>query len=815
MHPDTPETTTQPVILKTAVSDMVQVTRRTGDLLRGQLGGVSALEGILGHQRLQRKRPPGYRAEITVRHLHHCGEFALEIGGRIDGVFSTASPPVIEEIKTTTRPFEDISPSQRVMHEAQVNIYAYLYALEHSLDRVGVQITYFNIDTGDTREDRQDLDITALASHFRAVVEDYLKWARLLYRWRQCRDHSVAELTFPHTHYREGQRRFAVAVYRCIQRQGRLFAQAPTGIGKTMGALFPAIKATALEGAEKIFFLTAKTTGVAIAESAFTTMARNGLRFKRLTITARDKACFNEGAACDPRSCEYALGYYDRLGNALEAFFERDDFTRTSLSEVARLHRVCPFELSLDLAVWADAIICDYNYAFDPGVHLRRLFGQKHNPNILLIYEAHNLVSRARGMFSAELQKSTVLAMRRLTRDTVPFLARALTAINRRMLGLKKSVSTKPDKKVAGELPASWRPAQSSRAAEYAREWWCDAPPSDLLPSLRRFCHAFESWIADTGTSPAPLTEFYFNVRRFIRTCDLGDAASKTLLKLGGKEIVVKRFNVDPSALLADALERNRASVFFSATLSPANYYTRLLNGEAAHDRIGLHAPFPRERLCLMVADRIDTSYRGRESSRDQVVAMIAAVVGQKPGNYLIYFPSYKYLQAVYSDFSATHPRWKTLVQDRAMNDAARAAFIQQFAADSDKTLIGFAVMGGAFGEGIDLPGDRLIGVVVVGVGLPQLCLERDLIKDHFETPAPFENTGFGFAYRIPGMNRVLQTVGRVIRGEEDRGVACLIDRRFSTPAYRALFPDHWRPQTMATPEQVERTLAAFWNPAV
>ncbi len=766
--------------------ELVAFALRSGDLHQHQFGAITALEGIRGHQRLQEARGEGYQAEVSVRHTLALDDFNLLIRGRIDGVFVDRHPRVVEEIKTTRQPFEEISPNATRVHQAQAQVYALFYALAEDLDEIGTQLTYFNIDSGRTFSLRERYRRPVLQMLFDRMVREWVDWARLLRRWRQQRDQSLADLAFPFETYRAGQRQFAVAGYRALRDGGRLFAQAPTGIGKTIGALFPALKALGEGRLARIFFLTARTSGAAMAQKALELMRQRGLVARSVQITAKDKICFD--APCQVELCPYALGYYDRLRPALVEGFDGADWHREQIEALARRHQLCPFELSLDLATDADVVICDYNYAFDPGAYLRRFFGQERDENALLIDEAHNLVDRSREMYSAALSRDQLLEVRRGLLDSHPELAKGLTSITRAMAPLRKQLEE-----------ADLRESVSL------------IPPEKVLPALLRYCGAFEQWLKDHAGEavPAAAREVYFQLRRFQRCCEYFDEHFATLMRLERGDFVLKIQCLDASNQLMKFLDSCQASLFFSATLSPQAYFTRLLGGGASAAGLLLGSPFPPAHLGVFVHTGISTKYVDRADSAAAVAAAIEAVVDARPGHYLVFFPSYAYLRQIVAALRAATDQVRYLVQDPAMDDRAREAFLAEFATPRPGTLVGFAVMGGAFAEGIDLVGEALIGVIVVGVGLPMVCQERNLMRAHFDQAGL---PGFEFAYQFPGMNRVLQTAGRVIRDEGDRGVVCLLDQRFAESRYRNLFPPWWQAQFLRSTTVLGAEVAKFWQ---
>ena len=764
---------------------LVEQVLRSGDLEAGFVGPGRALDGIRAHQTVQGMRPDRYQPEVPVSLALSTDRFVLTVSGRIDGVLPHEARPVVEEIKTTARDLDDLTPSP--LHWGQARVYAHLYACQTGALSVTVRLTYYQLDTGRIREFEEEQDPAALERFFTDLTGRYLGWAGVQADWKAQRRASIDALDFPFPRYRPGQRPMAVAVYRALVGRSRLLVQAATGIGKTMAAIFPAVKALGEEGADRIFFLTARTTGRLVAERAFDALRDRGLRLKVLTLTAKDRVCFNPDSACHPDECQYARGFYDRLDGAVRELFSREAFTRTAMEEAARRHRICPFEFSLEMALWSDAIVCDYNYAFDPRVYLRRFFGDNGGDAVFLVDEAHNLVDRSREMFSAEIRKQAFLDTRREIGKSLPGLFRLLGRINTRLVRARKEAAA------AG----GWQ--------------WDAAAPEDLFPLLRRFLNAAEAWLVKNLPAPfrPTLLDLYFAVSGFVRVSERYCPSYATCYEQQGKDLRVKLFCMDPSGQMADALERCRSAVFFSATLTPFDYYQALFGcGESAHT-LCLPSPFPVENLGLPVLGSISTLYRDRERTAPAVCRALVALVRHRQGNALFYFPSYAYLKMIYDRFASDCPEVETLMQTPSMGEADKEAFLARFARDNPASLVGFVVMGGIFGEGIDLAGDRLSTAAVVGAGLPGITPEQELIRGYFDDRC---GQGFAYAYQYPGFTRVLQAAGRVIRSEEDRGVVLLIDRRFATRPYVRLFPGTWQPRGVKNPEQLERFLSRFWS---
>jgi DNA excision repair protein ERCC-2 len=820
-------------VLSVQVRELVEFALRQGDLggARDFVGPNRALAGTRGHQRLQRSRPAGYEKEVRLCHEIETAEFTLRIQGRIDGLLASAEGVLLEEIKTVQGGWDRVADP---LHWAQAKCYGFIYGHDHALEQINIQLTYLDLDTGELTEFRNHFTLAELSAFFEQTTAIYLDWLRAHHHWCQQRDQSIRALTFPFARYRPGQRQLAVAAYRVLARGGRLFLEAPTGIGKTISVLFPAVKALGEGKLARIFYLTARTVGRAVAEKAITDLRQAGLRLRSLTLTAKEKICVQEGRPCDPLTCPFARGYYDRRRPAIRAALEREEITRPVLEAVSREHQVCPFELGLDVSSWVDVVVCDYNYVFDPKVYLRRHFAEEPGDYAFLVDEAHNLVDRAREMFSADLDSREIQEVRRALKQAVPHCAKALTRLTsalRKLAGVASvacELPVEPDLFTAsaaapgenGPLSPALSPSEGERGNPSQRGSRFDesAPthttrnfPEDLLPPLDDALKQAETWLA--RNQPADfrdsLLELYFRLHSFRRTAELYNERFVTITE-PGRSVRVRLFCLDPSFLLRQALARGKAAVFFSATLTPIDYYRALLGGSPEDPLLQLASPFPPEHLALLVQDRIHTHFKARADSLPDVVRAIASLVEGCPGNYLVYLPSYQYMAAVQEQFHALHPAVPILVQRPGMSEPEREAFLAAFAIEHGETLIGFAVMGGIFGEGIDLVGDRLIGAIIVGVGLPQLCVERDLIRDYFQ-----ERTGAGFdyAYTFPGMNRVLQAIGRVIRSETDRGVVLLIDARFAEQRYRRLFPAWWRPASARNTEEIRNALPKFWQP--
>ena len=786
--PSKPNETQQ--IHSVSVRNLVEFMLQEGDITLGSFQKPGrAQAGTKGHKKVQRSRPESYQSEVEVAFRVEGEELPIEIRGRIDGVDATLEPVLIEEIKTTTLALDLVHEDHNPLHWAQAKCYAYIYAQQENLSKIRIHLTYYQLDSETEKTFERDFTLTELEVFFNDLITPYLAWFRKVRERHLQRDQSIQELDFPYGNYRPGQRDMAVAVYKAIRANDRLYAQAPTGVGKTIATLFPAVKALGLGLAERIFYLTAKTPGRLIAEETLNDMRQAGLQFKSVTLTAKEKICFQPVVNCDPEECIFARNYFGKIKAALQEIDQQDVFTRPVIERIARGYEICPFEFSLDLSLWMDCIICDYNYTFDPRVYLRRFFDFNTGSNIFLIDEAHNLPDRARSMYSAELDKQTVLALRRALKEHLPGLAKDLNRINKILLEKRKACQAEElDALVEHELP------------------------EDLLKALGKFVQNAEDWLAlnQPAEFQQELLDFYFACNNYLRTAEYFDTFYVSYFECRGRsDLKAKLFCLDSAPMLAEPLKRSQSTIFFSATLLPLDYFKILLTGTTDHPARAFRSPFPVENVHLMIHNRISTKYKERADSYAPIASAIEGICNAQSGNYLVFFPSYAYMAAVLELVKERLPEEQLLVQSRGMTETEREDFLNQFSTDNAETMIGFAVMGGIFGEGIDLVGERLIGAIVVGVGLPKMSLERDLIRDYFNKE---NGNGFAYAYQYPGFNRVLQATGRVIRTETDRGIIVLIDERFAHARYRRLFPAHWRGfQFIQSEGEIKDHLERFW----
>ena len=773
---------------KISVRGLVEFIVRAGSIDSRFTGRNRLEEGARVHRKLQKDE--GYLAEVHLSVTETVSAVAFTVEGRADGVIISESGVTIDEIKSTLTPLDLITEDHSPAHWAQAMCYGHIYCVKNGLERIGIRLTYYEMDTGAIKRFSRGYDAAWLGEFFTGLLEKYAVWVHFESRWKETAASSMKALEFPYESYREGQRRMAAAVYKTIAGEGRLFAMAPTGVGKTISTIFPALKAVGEGYGEKIFYLTAKTVTRRAAQAALDKMRESGLRVKSVTITAKDKICFLDERDCKPGACEYADGHFDRINDAvLEVLNNCDGITAEVIVDYATRCRVCPFELALDLTLWCDVIICDYNYLFDPQVYLKRFFSEG-GDYIFLVDEAHNLADRAREMFSASIGKRSFLALKRALGKQAKSLRTKITALNSLLLGMRRECAD------AGFIEK--------------RE-----PNGELNDMLEAFTFEFSKWLADNPEADRELLETYFGALTYLKIAELYDEnpdGYSTLIEAGaGGELTVRQFCVDPSGLLDARFSLGRAAVLFSATLTPAGYFTAVLGGGDNCRYIALPSPFPADGFLLLVADNVSTKYKDRDDSFERVADLIFNTASGKQGNYIAYFPSYSYLSSVHTLFCGKYPGFATACQSPGMAEHERDSFLSLFDEHSASTgtLVAFCVLGGVFSEGVDLVGEKLIGVIITGVGLPQINRELDIVRNHFGGPG----RGFDFAYRYPGMNKVLQAAGRVIRSEHDKGVVLLIDDRFTARNYTALFPEHWHGwRAVRSAGDLSDALNGFWQ---
>lgn len=876
--------------IRISVRNLVEFILRCGDIdnRRGGLSDKEAMqEGSRIHRKIQGKMGGDYRAEVPLSIDVEEQEYILTVDGRADGIFTdvpeedilSENPQMaamlreaeetelwqetvfIDEIKSLYRDVK-LLDGPYPLHLAQAKCYACIYAQQNRLNRIGVQMTYCSIETEEIRRFRQIFPADELKEWFDRVVAQYQKWAKLQIEWKKVRQSSIAGLQFPYP-WRKGQKEVASSVYRTMLRKKTLFIQAPTGTGKTLSTVFPAVKAVGEGLAERIFYATAKTVTRTVAEETYEILRREGLRIKTVTLTAKEKICFLEEAECNPDACPYAKGHFDRVNDAVfELISQCEKFDRPALEAQAKKWQVCPFEFGLDVSLWADAVICDYNYIFDPRAKLKRFFAEGAKGEYLfLIDEAHNLVERARDMFSAVVYKEDFLELRKQVKAYSPKMARALNRCNQWLLERKREEEEKQPEGEAnysgGEVAAAAKVgsggcAETTAAAKVGAEGsvgtiaatkvgaegsvrttaaakvrtggygisekvriWSGVGTFPIY--LMNLCGIMEDFLEDSHNQELnqKVLELYFEVRRFLDTCDRLNENYVVYTELcEDGRFLMKLYCVDVSENLQECLDKGRSTIYFSATFLPIRYYKSLLSTVPDNYAIYAHSVFdPAKRLVLVGTDTSSRYTMRNISEFRRMAEYILQMIRAKRGNYMVFFSSYRMMEDVAQQFEdLCFEQDEEIIlscQTAGMDEEQREAFLAQFEQAHEQGLAGFCVMGGIFGEGIDLKADRLIGAVIVGTGLPQVCNEREILKTFYDRRG---EDGFFYAYLCPGMNKVLQSAGRVIRTEEDAGVILLLDERFAASRYGRMFPEEWRNPQYCTLKTAREKAERFWR---
>lgn len=872
--------------IRISVRRLVEFILRGGDIdnRRHASSDMAMQEGSRIHRMIQKRMGSEYQPEVSLRFTLPTKEYVLIVEGRADGIISRDGKTVIDEIKGTYRELVKMQAPVPV-HVAQAKCYAYMYGLREGLSQLQVRLTYCNIMTEDIRYFYEDYTFEELSEWFEGLITAYRKWADYTWRWRGIRQASIQGLQFPFP-YREGQKELVANVYKSIYHRRKLFLEAPTGAGKTISTIYPAIQAIGRCMGDKLFYLTAKTITRTVADDALSILRRSGLHFKSVILTAKEKICFMEEANCNPELCPYAKGHYDRVNDAIfDLLVSEESFTRERIESFARKHQVCPFEMCLDMSLFADAVICDYNYLFDPHVYLKRFFGEGTNGDYLfLIDEAHNLLERGREMYSASLLKEQFTELRKALKETITseLEKKKKSSISGQMtleMTLKPTLASEYGRgdidqssleNEGTEVPKSRRGGRSILVKQgygekivYLLEkcnqellvlkregGQCRLVESvdDFVQSLDRLHAAMDDYLSEQEEEQLPareqLLDFYFEVSHFLEMYELADENYLKYTQMcDDGTFLIKLFCVNPSENLKGCMLRGRSTILFSATFLPIQYYKKLLGGEADDYEVYAQSVFNPEKRALFIAGDVTSKYTRRsEEEYDNIAQYIEEIVKNRHGNYMVFCPSYAFLRTIYEKYAERYADRgrECIIQNEYMSESDREEFLAHFQRgegcgsekgeltrevidldaisksiinmdieEEDSCLIGFCVLGGIFSEGIDLKKDSLIGAVIVGTGLPQVCFEREILKDYFNKAG---ESGFDYSYRYPGMNKVLQAAGRVIRTVEDVGLVALLDERFLQFAYRRLFPREWEHFETVTLKTVSKRVERFWD---
>lgn len=781
-----------------SVRSLVEFILRSGDIDNRVGAGVqkeAMLAGSRMHRKIQKKMGASYDSEVVLKTLADMGRYFISIEGRADGIITkrdvdgNETEVIIDEIKTM---YSDVTKMNAPVpvHRAQAMCYAAIYLEKYPMEEIAVQLTYVNLDTEEIKRFQERFCAEYLKDWMHGLLDEYRKWTDRDFEWKRIRQQSIHELEFPFA-YRKGQKKLTADVYRTIARGKILFLQAPTGTGKTISTIFPAVKAVGEEIGDKIFYLTAKTVTGRAAADAVHLLKKHGYRGKVIQLTAREKICLNNGNAdCNPDACPYAKGHFDRVNDAVFDLLQNcDDYDAGVLTAQAEKYTVCPYDMSLDLAVWCDMILCDYNYVFDPNVRLKRFFGEGESGSyIFLIDEAHNLVDRGRSMYSACLVKEDFLQVRRLLKQDRK-INRALSVCNTQMLEWKRECE-------------EWNELNSIGAFQF---------------QLLHLYSLLEDWLHNHPEYPDReiVLDFFLQLRHFLNMSELLDEHYMiyTDYNMNGS-FRVHLFCVNPAANLQNCLDQAVSSILFSATLLPIHYYKNLLSIREDNYAVYAETIFSQDQRLLVIAGDVSSAYRRRgEDEFKKIASYLLETVRAQKGNYMAFFPSYRMMEDVLAVFEtiagSQQDHVECVVQSRRMTEDEREHFLVRFSEQHEGSLLGFCVLGGIFAEGIDLKKEGLIGAVIVGTGLPQICTEREVLRTYYDRTM---GQGFDYAYLFPGMNKVLQAAGRVIRTADDRGVIELLDERFLRREYRSLFPREWEQHEVIRFHQLSSVLQRFWE---
>lgn len=751
---------------KVSVRELVAFVHNEESIDNRKQSNHTALEGSKIHRKLQQSMDENYQSEVSLKTVYQGKQFDIQLEGRCDGIWQKENQIIIDEIKTGELAFEQLEDATLQLFMAQAKIYAYIYAMQEQLEEVVVMVRYFCTQDEKIDEYKNTCSFDELNSYFQETMKEYEKWLIFLDKYRHNRQKKLQALQFPYDNYRKGQRELSIAVYRTLSQEKCLFMEAPTGTGKTLSTLFPALKAMGEYNQGRIFYLTAKTITRQVALDTMKLFEEQQSEIKTIEISAKEKICFMNECKCNPDYCPFAKNYYQKQKLAIWDLLNNGHFySREQISEVAKKYECCPFELSLDLSLYSDVIVCDYNYLFDPQVYLKRFFELQETDSYFLVDEGHNLISRAREMYSKALSLQLIKDFKKLL--------------------------TKHHRKHHKILQQFIEYCEESRKLLKDRDYLFQKELPDKLIDLGyRWSEYFRNFLLELKDEiPTWLQNLYFDLMSFLKISEYYDDHFSFLVELVNHELQFKIFCLDPAHFIKQKLDFGKGSVLFSATLSPVQYYQNLLVGHTDDLTFRQSSPFNQNQFQVLVADYLPMTYKYRSQVVDSLCELIKKATDIKAGNYFCFFPSFSYMEEVYQRYIQLYPEAEVLIQSRELKDVEKEAFLANFQAQNEQVVLGFCVLGGVFSEGIDLKKNRLIGSIIVSVGLPQISKEQEELKRYFDEK---NQQGFYYIYQLPGFNKMMQAAGRVIRTEEDRGVILLIDQRFSRKDYMQLYPSHW-----------------------
>lgn len=751
---------------KVSVRELVAFVHNEESIDNRKQSNHTALEGSKIHRKLQQSMDENYQSEVSLKTVYQGKQFDIQLEGRCDGIWQKENQIIIDEIKTGEHTFEQLEDATLQLFMAQAKIYAYIYALQEKLEEVVVMVRYFCTQDEKIDEYQNQYSFDELNNYYQETMKEYEKWLIFLDKYRQNRQKKLQALQFPYNNYRKGQRELSIAVYRTLSQEKCLFMEAPTGTGKTLSTLFPALKAMGEYNQGRIFYLTAKTITRQVALDTMKLFEEQQSEIKTIEISAKEKICFMNECKCNPDYCPFAKNYYQKQKLAIWDLLNNGHFySREQISEVAKKYECCPFELSLDLSLYSDVIVCDYNYLFDPQVYLKRFFELEETDSYFLVDEGHNLISRAREMYSKALSLQLIKDFKKL----LPKHHRKHHKILQQFI----------------EYCEESRKLLKDQDYLFQKEL-----PDKLIDLGYRWSEYFRDFLLELKDEiPTWLQNLYFDLMSFLKISEYYDDHFTFLVELVNHELQFKIFCLDPAHFIKQKLDFGKGSVLFSATLSPVQYYQNLLVGHTDDLTFRQSSPFNQNQFQVLVADYLPMTYKYRSQVVDSLCELIKKATDIKAGNYFCFFPSFSYMEEVYQRYIQLYPEAEVLIQSRELKDVEKEAFLANFQAQNEQVVLGFCVLGGVFSEGIDLKKNRLIGSIIVSVGLPQISKEQEELKNYFDEK---NQQGFYYIYQLPGFNKIMQAAGRVIRTEEDRGVILLIDQRFSRKDYMQLYPTHW-----------------------
>ncbi|CAI3252093.1 ATP-dependent DNA helicase [Enterococcus cecorum] len=751
---------------KVSVRELVAFVHNEESIDNRKQSNHTALEGSKIHRKLQQSMDENYQSEVSLKTVYQGKQFDIQLEGRCDGIWQKENQIIIDEIKTGEHTFEQLEDATLQLFMAQAKIYAYIYALQEKLEEVVVMVRYFCTQDEKIDKYQNQYSFDELNDYYQETMKEYEKWLIFLDKYRQNRQKKLQALQFPYNNYRKGQRELSIAVYRTLSQEKCLFMEAPTGTGKTLSTLFPALKAMGEYNQGRIFYLTAKTITRQVALDTMKLFEEQQSEIKTIEISAKEKICFMNECKCNPDYCPFAKNYYQKQKLAIWDLLNNGHFySREQISEVAKKYECCPFELSLDLSLYSDVIVCDYNYLFDPQVYLKRFFELEETDSYFLVDEGHNLISRAREMYSKALSLQLIKDFKKL----LPKHHRKHHKILQQFI----------------EYCEESRKLLKDRDYLFQKEL-----PDKLIDLGYRWSEYFRDFLLELKDEiPTWLQNLYFDLMSFLKISEYYDDHFSFLVELVNHELQFKIFCLDPAHFIKQKLDFGKGSVLFSATLSPVQYYQNLLVGHTDDLTFRQSSPFNQNQFQVLVADYLPMTYKYRSQVVDSLCELIKKATDIKAGNYFCFFPSFSYMEEVYQRYIQLYPEAEVLIQSRELKDVEKEAFLANFQAQNEQVVLGFCVLGGVFSEGIDLKKNRLIGSIIVSVGLPQISKEQEELKRYFDEK---NQQGFYYIYQLPGFNKMMQAAGRVIRTEEDRGVILLIDQRFSRKDYMQLYPSHW-----------------------